>query len=302
VWTTNLAGRLWPDVIFASPTAQRWPYRSIGSLSHSSNKPRPAPLCIAASTPPPPNSDSLAAFTIASTLTVAREGGNQQWLREIRSLAYVPKKQFNFRVQLWIRFVLRHIFFLAIEKLIATADRVPPTCPMEATSLWFLSMSSAGWSFLCALTSCRSCILEWIYCVKQPQNSGCSEQEFCWRQVYSCHGSRNYNATGAACPFGNASFGYAACRALRKPPYLRFIASPPLEPPFRLHNRQAGSHTFLCRSWLMPIRVHVTESKGSICSSLATSSKNCRQVATVWLASSIVVGGIKMSLSHKEMH
>ena len=60
-WMTYRAGRPWPPVSFASPG------RAPPSARHSSSRPGPAARWIAPSTPPPPRSEALAAFTIAST-------------------------------------------------------------------------------------------------------------------------------------------------------------------------------------------------------------------------------------------
>lgn len=63
-------------MILAEPVSQPPSFR------HSFNRPRPAALWIAPSTPPPPSSDLLAALTIASTARVVMSPR----MRPIRSL------------------------------------------------------------------------------------------------------------------------------------------------------------------------------------------------------------------------
>ena len=61
VWMIFLQGSLYAPVILLSPV------RHPPSVRHSSNNSLPAARCMAPSTPPPPNREQFAAFTMAST-------------------------------------------------------------------------------------------------------------------------------------------------------------------------------------------------------------------------------------------
>ena len=63
-WITFVAGSRNPSVMRASPVGHR------PSSRHAARSSRPAARWIAPSTPPPPDSAALAAFTIASTASV----------------------------------------------------------------------------------------------------------------------------------------------------------------------------------------------------------------------------------------
>ncbi len=66
VWMTQRAGRSNPSVATASPTGSPSGSVVARSCRHAASSRGPAAAWIAPSTPPPPSSEELAAFTIAS--------------------------------------------------------------------------------------------------------------------------------------------------------------------------------------------------------------------------------------------